>query len=164
MKFIKLSSAQAWFKNTLFVFVADHGAPIDATYEMSVDYNHTPLLFYAPDILTVPETFTDMAGQIDIFPSIMGLLKLPYTNNTLGINLFKESRPFIFFGADDKYGVMDDEWFLIVRNDHSKKLYRYRNKDTRDYAEERPEIVNKMNVYAESNLQTFQYLIRNNKQ
>ena len=118
-KFIQLSSTQKWFKNTFFVFIADHGSPIDATYEMSLDYNHSPLIFYAPFIIKENKVFENVAGQIDVFPSIMGLLKLPYQNNTLGINLFNETRPYIFFSADDKFGVIDKEWFLTVRDDGS---------------------------------------------
>jgi len=161
---IKMSSKQKWFKNTVFVFVADHGAPMDNTYDIALDYNHAPLLFYAPGIIKEPKTLDCMAGQIDIFPTIMGLLKQPYANNTLGIDLLSESRPYIFFNADDKYGVIDNEWLLIAKTDGSKKLYKYRNKDSRNYAAEEKNRLEEMNKYAASNLQTFQYLILKNKQ
>jgi phosphoglycerol transferase MdoB-like AlkP superfamily enzyme len=163
-KLIDLSSRQEWFKNTLFVFVADHGAPIDGLYDMSIDYNHTPLLFYAPGIFTESRTISDMAGQIDIFPTIMGFLRQNYSNNTLGIDLLREKRPFIFFNADDKYGVMDHEWFLIVHTDHSKGLYKYREGNKHNFAQERPDIVDKMNIYTHSNLQAFQYIQMTNRQ
>lgn len=162
-KFITLASQQAWFKNTIFVFVADHGSPISSKYDLSLDYNHSPLLFYAPDIIKEPRTFSQMSGQIDVFPSTMGLLGLTFNNNTLGINLFKQKRPFIYFNADDKYGVIDTSWLLIVRNDKFKGLYKYKNNDVTNYATEYKDIVNKMQNYAESNLQTFQYLLKYKK-
>ena len=163
-KFVQLCSGEKWFGNTIFVFVADHGAPIDATYDLSLSYNHSPLLFYAPGIIREKKVFDKMAGQIDVFPSIMGLLNLPYTNNTLGINLFEENRPYIFFNGDDKYGVIDHEWLLVRRHDKSVSLYKYMDKDTHNYADENPEIVAAMKLYAESNLQAFQYVINTNKQ
>lgn len=162
-KLIKLSSKQKWFKNTIFVFVADHGASMDDKYNMSLNYNHSPLIFYAPYLFKENKVISDIAGQIDVFPTIMGLLKINYGNNTLGIDLFREKRPYIFFNADDKYGVIDDEWFLIVNNDKSLGLYKYRNSDTFDYSKKMPEIVEKMNTYAKSNLQSFQYVLTNNK-
>lgn len=162
--FIDLSSKQSWFKNTIFVFVADHGSAIDGLYDMSTDYNHTPLIFYAPEIIKDHKSIYSMAGQIDIFPTLMGLLNLSYENNTLGIDLLNESRPYIFISADDKYGVLDDEWFLVVRSDKSKSLYKYRDRNTYNFADEKIDIVERMNVYAQSNLQTFQYLLRSNKQ
>ncbi len=163
-KFINLATKQKWFRNTIFVFIADHGAPIDNLYDMSLAYNHTPLIFYAPGIITKPQIFSTVAGQIDIFPTIMGLLKIPYNNNTLGIDLLREIRPYIYFNADDKYGVIDNEWFLIVRNDGSKSLYKYKDFDKQNYADDNIDIVEKMNLYAKSNLQTFQYIFRTNKQ
>ena len=163
-KFIDLSSKQKWFNNTIFVFVADHGSPLDGDYNMSIDYNHTPLIFYAPHLFKEHKTMSNMAGQIDVFPTIMGLLKLQYGNNTLGVDLFKDERPYIFFSADDKYGVMDNNWFLIVNTDKSKGLYNYRTKDTHNYADEKSDIVEKMNLYAESNFQAFQYVLNENKQ
>ncbi|HMZ45515.1 MAG TPA: sulfatase-like hydrolase/transferase [Chitinophagaceae bacterium] len=162
-KFISMASHQEWFKNTIFVFVADHGSPISSKYDLSLDYNHVPLLFYAPEIITKHKTYSTMSGQIDIYPTTMGLLGLTFTNNTLGVNLFKQQRPYIYFNADDKYGVIDSNWLLIVRNDKFKGLYKYRNNNVTNYANEYKDIVNRMQTYAESNLQTFQYLLKNKK-
>lgn len=159
-RFLTMAARQSWFKNTIFVFVADHGAPLDGLYDMSLDYNHSPLLFYAPEILKEPRVYAQMAGQIDAFPSVMGLLHLPYTNNTLGIDLFSESRPYIFFNGDDKYGVIDQDWFLIVRSDKSKSLYQYRKRDTHNFAAEKPEMVERMDDYAKAHLQAYQWVMR----
>lgn len=163
-KFINLSSKQKWFKNTIFVFIADHGAALDGVYSMPLSFNHVPLLFYAPHIFKENKILNNIAGQIDVYPTIMGLLKLNYVNNTLGIDLLREERPYIFFNGDDKYGVIDNEWFLIVNDDRTKSLYRYKSSDTHNYASEKPEIVEKMNIYAQSNLQAFQYIIKTRKQ
>ncbi|MGV9004574.1 LTA synthase family protein [Flavobacterium sp.] len=163
-KFIQLASKQKWFNNTLFVFIADHGAPMNPSYDLALNYNHSPLIFYAPKIIKHNKVFSKMAGQIDVFPTIMGFLKLPFNNNTLGINLFTQERPYIYFNADDKYGVIDDNWFLMVRKDNFIGLYKYRVNDLKNYATENPEIVSKMKIYAESNLQSFQYVLKNKKQ
>jgi phosphoglycerol transferase MdoB-like AlkP superfamily enzyme len=163
-KLINLSSKEDWYKNTLFVFIADHGESLDATYEMPLSYYHTPMIFYNPAIIDFPRSFSCMAGQIDLFPTLMGILKQPYLNNTLGIDLINQERPYIYFNGDDKYGVMDQEWFLIVRKDKSKQLFRYRTSDKHDYVNEFPAIATKMQNYAESNLQAFQYLLMTGKQ
>ena len=160
-KFITLAKQQEWFDNTIFVFVADHGAPLSSLYDISLEYNHSPLIFFAPKIIKGEKIFSKMAGQIDIFPSIMGLLKLPYINSTMGINLFKDERPYIFFTTDDKYGVINNEWFLIGRMDESVSLLKYRSLDKNNYAKDYPEIVSAMRTYAKSHMQSFQYL--NNK-
>lgn len=160
-KFIDLSSKQLWFENTIFVFVADHGASMNAIYEMPLNYHHTPLIIYNPN--TSAKKIEEFGGQIDIFPTIMGLLNLEYTNNTMGIDLLKEKRPYIYFCADDKYGVIDDEFFLIVRGE-TKSLFKYRIGDKKNYMSEYKAIADKMDEYAKSNMQTSQYILKNNLQ
>lgn len=162
-KFIEIAKKQKWFDNTLFVFIADHGAPIDATYDLSLDYNHVPLLFYAPKMIKENKVFSQMAGQIDVYPSIMGLLGLPFENNTLGINLFKYERPYIYFNVDDKYGVIDKDWLLIVKNNGKSGLYKYQNQDLKNYIEEQPRLSAEMKKYAESNIQSYQYILSSKK-
>ena len=155
-----MASKQKWFDNTLFVFVADHGAALDQDYDMPLTYNHVPMLFFCPKLIQNPQSFSKMAEQIDVYPTVMGLLNIAYTNTTLGIDLLKENRPFSYFNGDDKYGVIDQNWFLMVREDQSNYLYKYQSKDHKDYAKEFPEIVNKMNIYAKSNLQSYQYYLK----
>lgn len=162
-QFISMASKQSWFRNTLFVFIADHGAPINTTYDISLDYHHTPLIFYAPYLLPENQAFEMIGGQIDVFPTIMGLIKLPYVNTTLGVDLLKQSRPYIFINSDDKYGVLNKEFFLIVRKDGRSNLYRYLNNDKTDYLSMYEKEANLMNEYAKSNLQVFQYILKQRK-
>jgi len=162
-QFMTMASKQSWFKNTLFVFIADHGAPINTPYDISLDYHHTPLVFYAPYILNESKTFDQIGGQIDVFPTIMGFLNQPYTNTTLGIDLNKETRPYIFINSDDKYGVLNRELFLIVRNDGSSNLYKYQNNNKTDFSKELKNEASQMNEYARSNLQVFQHILKRRK-
>jgi phosphoglycerol transferase MdoB-like AlkP superfamily enzyme len=162
-KLVAMSSSKEWFDNTIFVFIADHGAPINAVYDIPLDYHHSPLIIYAPGIIKEPRLFSGMGGQIDVFPTIMGILNQDYINNTLGVDLRKEHRPFIYFNHDDKFGVIDDEYLLILKQDGEKALYRYRLNDKTDYKAEMPDLVRDMEDYTLSNLQVFQYLMQSDK-
>jgi phosphoglycerol transferase MdoB-like AlkP superfamily enzyme len=159
-KLVGMAAAKEWFRNTLFVFVADHGAAIDPVYEIPMNYHHTPLLFYSPELITEPVVRNDIGGQIDVFPTVMGLLNLPYVNNTLGIDLLRENRPYIFINHEDKIGVIGRDHLLILRNDGTRLLYRYRDGDRRNYIGDDPELTAEMERYALSNLQTFQLLTK----
>ena len=164
-KFIRMASRRGWFKRTLFVFISDHGLAINAVYDMPLNLNHTPFIIFSPRLIKEGRRFTCLGGQIDVFPTIMGLLKYPYVNNTLGIDLLneKEKRPYIYFSADDKYGVLDDEYYLIVREERNPGLYKYKTGDPRDYLSRYPQKVEIMKAYAESMFQTMQWLIDNHK-
>lgn len=163
-QFIRLAEKQEWFSNTLFVFVADHGIHKKRSYDISLEYHHTPLIFYAPHLLPGSRIYNCIGGQIDVFPTIMGILKQPWINNTSGIDLLKEKRPFIMVNSIDNFGVIGKEFFLIVKHDGSSKLFRYRNRSMKDYSREFPEIKRLMDEYARCNLQVFQYINDNRRQ
>jgi phosphoglycerol transferase MdoB-like AlkP superfamily enzyme len=159
-KFIHLSSKQEWFDNTIFVFVADHGAPLNAVYDISLNYFHTPLIFYAPKVVESNEVRKEIGSQIDIYPTIMGLIKQPYINNTLGIDLLKERREFAIINDDDKIGIIDSTYFCIMRkNSEELTLYKYKQKDKKNYFEQENKQADKMVEYAKSTLQTYQEMI-----
>ena len=160
-KFIALASKTEWFDNTIFVFVADHGAPIDVKYPIALNYHHTPLLFYAPNLLK-PKEFDCIGGQIDIFPTLMGLLKQSYINNTLGVDLVNEKRPYIIINGDDKVAALDNE-FLYILSANDKMLYKYRNADKVNYIDEYPDKAKEMDTYLRSNIQAYQYMLNNEK-
>ena len=85
-------------------------------------------------------------------------------NNTFGVDLLKERRPYIYFSADDKYGVLSDSLFLIVNSQGRESLFKYRINDVKNYITEYQRIANEMKEYAVSNMQAAQYVLKNNKQ
>jgi len=110
--FIENAKKKDWFENTLFILVGDHGKIIgEQPYEMSLTYNHVPLLFYSSEIQKNPRKFDQTGLQIDIYPSIMELLNISYTNNSLGESLFSHERPFGYFVSDTHVGCLDKELF-----------------------------------------------------
>lgn len=94
-KFMEAAQKEEYFKNTIFVFVGDHGIRFNGTLdyfpkawtEQGLTCEHVPLLFYSPNLLK-PKRIHDVASQIDILPTIASLTKIPYSNNALGRNLF----------------------------------------------------------------------------
>ncbi|MBW6492591.1 MAG: LTA synthase family protein [Lentimicrobium sp.] len=163
-QFINMASKEEWFPNTIFVFVADHGIHKKFSYDISLEYHHTPLIFYAPDLLPESRIYTGIGGQIDVFPTLMGILNQPWINNTQGVDLRKQSRPYIMVNSITNYGVIGKEFFLIVKQDGSSKLYKYHQKSKKDYSWQFPEIKKQMNEYARCNLQAFQFINQNKMQ
>ncbi len=162
-QFIEEASNQDWFDNTLFVFVADHGAPLSADYAISLDYHHTPLMFYGPKIIDENYVSNQLACQLDIFPTVMSFVNRDYINNTLGINLFKEQRPFVVINDDDKMAVLDTSHMLIIYDERDPQLVHYPNGDKTNYASSKPDLVKEMQGYFNSRIQLTQDLISNSE-
>lgn len=155
-RFMELASTKPWYDNTLFVFVADHGAALDTDYSIPLSYFHSPLVFYIPGMEAVASEA--LASQMDIFPTVMGILGKPYVNNTFGIDLLNDSRPYVYFMGDNKYGVLDGEWLFINKPGAGKKgLYKYRDKDITNWLEVYPELGEAMQKYGESAWQMSEY-------
>lgn len=161
-QFLKEAAAQPWFDNTIFVFIGDHGVAVEKHYDLPLSFIHTPLMIYAPKLLPAPRRIGKLGSQMDAFPTVMGLLKLPWVNNSLGIDLLQQDRPYAISYADDKYAVLDKDYLYISREYGVNSLYHYRSGNPRNLLAELPDKAAEMRRYAESMFQTAQYLRENN--
>lgn len=120
-KFMEAAQKENYFHNTIFVFVGDHGLEGNATAiypnawtEHRLADEHIPLLFYAPSLIT-PRLHSEPVSQIDVLPTIAGMLQQPYTNTTLGRDLLdtarKENAAFIIYHAPGWVGVVSDDYY-----------------------------------------------------
>ena len=145
-KFIQDAKKADWFDNTLFVFVADHGAYKGVSpYEIALTYHHTPYLFYAPAKLT-PKRVDNIGLQIDTPAMIYSYLGIE-NKQTLGIDFDIHPRKYAFFSADDKLGVLDEEYFYIWNRNGQEYLYKYKTNDKTNYIKSMPEKANEMKYY-----------------
>ena len=157
--FFETATKTEWFDNTIFVLVGDHGKDYVKSYIPPVSYFHIPLVFYAP-LKLAPEVNSGFVSQVDIYPTLMDMLDISFVNNTMGINLLQEKRPMVFASGDTEYCVFDDDWYFIGSKNKPPQLYHYQDLDGKNYAEEKPEIVEKMKNYGESNFQSFNYIYK----
>ena len=86
-RFIEQARSKPWFKDTLFVIVADHCASAAGKTKLPLANYRIPLIFYAPDMLK-PGVHAKMISQIDIPPTLIGLLGAKGTNHFFGDSLF----------------------------------------------------------------------------
>lgn len=126
--FISEASKRPWYKNTLFVFVADHGAAWDNYYSIPYSYVHIPLLFFDPNLSGGHEN-QNLASQLDVFPSVFSYLGLDFDNYSMGIDLLNENRNHVVFCADNLAGIMNDSLFLIRYPDDHHEIFRILEKE-----------------------------------
>ncbi|HMJ46205.1 MAG TPA: sulfatase-like hydrolase/transferase [Ferruginibacter sp.] len=120
-KFIEEAKKEFYYSNTIFVFIGDHGVEGNAsavyppawTLQRLSD-EHVPLLFYSPSLL-LPQKHSEPVSQIDVLPTIAGMIQQPYINTTLGRDLLdtakKENAAFIIYHAPGWIGVVGDDYF-----------------------------------------------------
>ena len=86
-RFFETASRQPWFNNTIFVFTSDHTNMSDhAEYQSDLGGFCSPIIIFDP---SQPEGKTEdkIAQQIDILPTILGMLGYSKTYLAFGIDV-----------------------------------------------------------------------------
>jgi phosphoglycerol transferase MdoB-like AlkP superfamily enzyme len=132
-QFIAQAKRRAYFENTLFVFVGDHGFHVDPKLTAAhLLYHHVPLLFYAPGLMDARGVARDeVVGQVNVAPSILGLLGLTPASAAWGRNAFASDYPgndFVIVkgsGGDNAVVMLRGDGALVIDENNQAKLWRY---------------------------------------
>ena len=96
-KFFEKASKEPWFKNTIFVITSDHTNDSDhAFYQTDLGGFYSPIIIFEADGSRHPEIQDKIAQQIDILPTVMGMLHY--------------DEPYFGFGIDLLNTPKDDTW------------------------------------------------------
>jgi phosphoglycerol transferase MdoB-like AlkP superfamily enzyme len=163
--FMEAAAKQDWYRNTFFVFLGDHGRIKGRQkYNMALDYNHIPCIIYSPLLRDVPRRFPQPCGQIDVFPTIMGLLNRSYMNDSFGIDLLRETRPCMFFVSNNQLGCIDSDYFYIRDlNVDADIMYNLHSDRSENEMQEQSGAGEKLKTYAVSMIVAADYLIKDKK-
>lgn len=148
--FFHRCAEKPWFRKTVFVFVADHGAVVgEQPHEIPLSYHHIPALIYsaAPDFPSAKH-FLKPASQADLGPTLLHLLGHSFTQTTPAIDLLQDHRPYAVFSADDRIGCIDSSWYYVYNLNGDERLYKLADPSFRDYKAEESARVRSMRNYA----------------
>ncbi len=116
-EFLKESEKHAWFKDTIFVIVADHTAGSSGKTELNPDKYHIPMWIYAPGIIK-PGRVDKLASQIDIAPTVLDLMGIDYESRFYGKDLMKEDPGRAFISNYQSLGYLTKEGLVILKPGH----------------------------------------------
>jgi phosphoglycerol transferase MdoB-like AlkP superfamily enzyme len=133
-QFWEKAKRQAWFKNTLFVFCADHVGPTKRWDRSSLEWTYRiPIGFYHPS-MKLPEVKKGRVfQQIDIMPTLFDLLGITtdyysfgtsYFNNRLMPKMICEQGNLISFEASQNglANIVWNEQMKGKRSSHEQKI------------------------------------------
>jgi len=86
-KFFELAKKEQYYKNTIFVIIADHNTRTYGKHLVPIHKFHIPALFIGPDI-PKGEKYDKLCSQIDIQPTILAKIGMNTENPMPGRNLF----------------------------------------------------------------------------
>jgi phosphoglycerol transferase MdoB-like AlkP superfamily enzyme len=127
--YFEAAKQQDWYKNTLFILVADHGhrLPRNVNESYMPSKYHIPLLFMGG---AIKEQYRGMkihklGGQTDIVATVLAQLNLPYDQFKWSKDLLNPgSKSFAFFDWDNGFGFMTPEQSISFDNIGKEIIFR----------------------------------------
>ena len=151
-EFIQKASERPWFKNTIFVIVADHCAGSAGQAELPFMEYQIPFMIYNPGLVR-PQQIGKLCSQIDVAPTLLGVMNWSYKTKFFGKDILKmtpeEERAFI--SNYQKLGYIKNDRLSILSP--QQKITHYKiNPQTGEMKVEAtdPEIENEAIIYYQS--------------
>ncbi|WP_367254453.1 LTA synthase family protein [Pseudomonas sp. stari2] len=114
-QFLAQAREKPWFDNTIFIFVADHTAGSAGKEDLPITNYQIPLFIYAPKLIEAREN-AQLASQVDLAPTLLGLLNLDYQSTFFGRNLLADNPlpPRVVVGNYQHLGLFDGKDLAIL--------------------------------------------------
>ncbi|HLA71330.1 MAG TPA: sulfatase-like hydrolase/transferase [Steroidobacteraceae bacterium] len=124
--FLEQAERHGWFDNTLFVVVADHGARVYGKQDIPIKSYEIPMLIYAPKRLN-PQRVDALTTQIDVAPTVLGLLGLPYRAPFFGQDVLhtKAADRVVFFSHNHDVAILRGNQLAILGLQKSTENFFY---------------------------------------
>lgn len=120
--FLHKAAKEPWFKNTIFIIQADHGKMVgQSDAELPVSYNHIPLIIFGKGIH--PMKYTGLGQQVDVMPTLLGLMKVNYPYDGFGVDLLRRHRDRVFYSADNQIVARDTARCFVYNPRMGKAFY-----------------------------------------
>ncbi|WP_133499073.1 LTA synthase family protein [Cognatilysobacter terrigena] len=103
--FIRRARTHPWFANTVFVITADHCAMSAGKAALPAFRYHIPLWIYAPGQIA-PGHVDGLVSQIDVPPTLLGLLGFDYPSRFYGVDVFQSKPDRAFIGTYQLLGFL----------------------------------------------------------
>lgn len=123
-KMLREAAKKPWFKNTVFVIVADHCASSAGKDEIDVANYHIPAIIY--NLPGKKFRISRQCSQIDVFPTLFSMLHWSYRSNFFGADVladgFKERA---LVGTYIKLGLLRKDRIMILSDRKKQAFYRW---------------------------------------
>ncbi len=149
-EFIKEAKKEPWYKNTLFIFTADHSHHTPRSWARSNPlWHHIPVLFYG-DVIKEEfrgKNYTKIASQRDIAATLLSQLNIEHNAFIWSRDLFcKDYKENAYIMVDNGFGLVTNEGSLSYDLKENRTLFQEGNVSSLQL---------KGNVYMEKLLQTY---------
>lgn len=113
-KFFEEASGRSWFRNTVFVIMADHCASSAGKTSLPLEGYHIPALIYSPGFIE-PCHVRKVCSQIDVMPTLFNLLGFSYDSRFYGQDVLADDfRERAFMATYQDLGYYADSVLTVL--------------------------------------------------
>ena len=124
-RFFRAVRKEDYFRNTIFVVVADHGARVYGSQSIPIHSYEIPWLIVAPSILKGPSRVGHLGCSLDVAPTVLGLIGRPYESLFFGRDLLgsppEGGRALLNHNRD--IGLYRDERLAVLGLNKTREFY-----------------------------------------
>jgi phosphoglycerol transferase MdoB-like AlkP superfamily enzyme len=125
-EFFKAARKEPFYTNTVFVVVADHGARVYGSERIPIHSYEIPMLVAGPAVVKAPARIGEFGCQLDVAPTILGLLGRPYRSMFFGRDLLKskpdDGRALLHHNRD--VGVLKGDRLVVLSMNKGEEFYK----------------------------------------
>jgi phosphoglycerol transferase MdoB-like AlkP superfamily enzyme len=163
--FFEKAKKQDWYKNTLFVFTADHTSSSGkGKYTTNVGKFRIPIFFFDPSKPEFQGIVEKNFQQIDILPSVLDYLNIKDTVVTYGKS-YRSDKDFVVTYVDNVYNYIHQDYYLAFDGTKSIGLFNFKNDPLfkNNLLEKAPKIRANMERFIKAYIQSFNERVYDNQ-
>ena len=133
-KFFEMAKSRPWFANTVIIVIADHDSRVYGRAYVPVDRYRIPALVYAQGKIA-PQVVDKSFSNMDLGPTILGLLGLGYEAPFYGVDVLKDSVPAVrpvMFSHNHNIAIYKGGDLTVLGLQKEVRSFRYENGKTTD--------------------------------
>ncbi|HEY0273124.1 MAG TPA: LTA synthase family protein [Chitinophaga sp.] len=173
---IDLARQSGYLDHTIFVFFGDHNCVLNPykfmplpEYEMATGGVHVTAMMYSPANIR-PRRISNPVSLLDMYPTVAGMVGMPYKNYTLGTDIFDSTRvhpyKFISYVRNQAvyYAVIGPQYlFEQQANSPQTALYDLKANPQLDIKAQLPDTARYLENLTHGFYESTRYLMLNNK-
>ncbi|MCY2931237.1 MAG: LTA synthase family protein [Planctomycetota bacterium] len=134
-KFFEQVQDKPWFKDTVFLVVADHCARRWAPKEISPVKYHIPAIIYCPALIPKGEVNNTLCSQVDLVPTLLGMLNMSYRSKFFGRDLLKYPPGRAFVSTPMDLALITEGKLILLKPGRTWDTYRINPDGTESLAD-----------------------------
>jgi len=125
-KFLEAARSKPWFTNTIFIIVGDHCASAAGKTALPIPGYHIPAIVWNPTLIQ-PQQVGTLCSQIDLLPTVFGLMEWNYDSRFYGKDILRmsplEQRAFI--STYQRLGYLRDGKLAVLEPVRRQRMFTF---------------------------------------